>query len=1089
MESRAPAVVAVVVTTGSGPGLEATLASLEAQDYAELSLFVVANGDSEHVAARVAQVAPRAFVRILEENRGFAAACNEATLLVEGSAFYLFCHDDVRLESDAVQQMVEAAFRTNAGIVTPKVVAYEDPLILLHVGQTCDRFGVIQERIQPGEIDHGQQDLERDVFVAPGGVTLIRSDLFATLHGFDPLIAALGEDLDICWRAQLAGARIIVAPSAKVAHRESLARGERTINAVGTRGVSRQALQRRHQLLVVSTGWGRRSAPATMAVLLVMETMELIVALIGRDRDRGRAIVGSWRWLLTNRRRIRLRRRECHRTRVLTDADLRRLQMGGASRLKRFAVTLVRHGLDRARGILPPPDVVDEGVDAGVGFAAAFAEIEEFDEIPESRELEHRRRPTRYVTTFRSQASVIAVVALLWLIGSRNLIVMHLPIIGRLAPLDSWWSTWRHFFGSWSSVGVGSTSPGMPGYGVLGFAGTFVLGRMGILPRLALIGAVPLGAVGIARLLQDRVSNRARVAATVAYLGLPLGLNMISQGRIDVLVVVAGLPFVVRRLFELLAVPGFRTLPYPPAVPFGRRGWRASHAGQRMVATVLVALMSSMAPATLVVVVLVVTGVVLARLVERDENVGSTRPWRLIATMGLGVALLLLPLTIDTATAGSRVFGLFGLSRGPWSAPSFADILRGVDGSFGRSWLGWLLPGAALLGLTLCRGERRTIATKAATIATLTIVVTTLDARHWLGSFAPNLDVLLALYMVMLALLIGLGISAVELDLRQGGFGWRQITAAAMVTTLLVGAVPFLTNFGSGRFDLPTTSVAESMSALAPPSAAGYRVLWLGDPSVVPLAGWSVAPGLEVATSTNGLPGGDTLFSPPGAATSSVLIGAVQLALEGRTVRLGALLAEAGVATIVVMNTSSPELAGVQSAPVRAVPTSLISALGRQTDLSLELQTPSVEIFSNSLFRGLVAATSSTSVTGSTPVLGDGFSPGTLMPGATVTAAFAPPGAFALMINGRAVARTTSYGWAPTYRVGLHHEAVGHSLTGQLELQRLPFNGLVALVVLMLWLTVAFGCAGLPAGPLWFFHRRRQRVLSARHAKVDRDVE
>ncbi len=181
MESRAPAVVAVVVTTGSGPGLEATVASLAVQNYEELSLLVVANGETEHVPGRVAAVAPNAFVRLLEENRGFAAACNEAALMVEGSAFFLFCHDDVRLEPDAVQMMVEAAFRTNAGIVTPKVVLLRRPHG--HLARRTDQrpFGVVHERIQPGEIDHGQQDLERDVFVAPGGVTLVRSDLFATL--------------------------------------------------------------------------------------------------------------------------------------------------------------------------------------------------------------------------------------------------------------------------------------------------------------------------------------------------------------------------------------------------------------------------------------------------------------------------------------------------------------------------------------------------------------------------------------------------------------------------------------------------------------------------------------------------------------------------------------------------------------------------------------------------------------------------------------------------------------------------------------------------------------------------------------------
>ncbi|MEO9180305.1 MAG: glycosyltransferase family 2 protein, partial [Acidimicrobiales bacterium] len=594
-----------------------------AQNYEELSLLVVANGETEHVASRVAAVAPNAYVRLLEENRGFGAACNEAALMVEGSAFFLFCHDDVRLESDALQMMVEVAFRANAGIVTPKFVSYDDPLILLHVGQTCDRFGVVHERVVLGEIDHGQQDLERDVFVAPGGVTLVRSDLFATLRGFDPLIPVLGEDLDISWRAQIAGARIVVAPLAKVAHRETIAAGERTVTAIGTRHASRQDLQRRHQLLVVATGWGRLTTISTLAYLFVMDTMEFFLSILGRDTDRAGAIVGSWRWLLRNRRRIRERRRQRHDIQVLSDDELRRLQVGGASRLKRFFVILIREGLDVARGILPPEVLHaehDEHEIDGVGFAAAFSEEEEFDDIAESPVHEVRRRPSRVLTSFRSQAAVVLAVVVLWLIGSRNLVVTHLPLIGRLAPLDSWWSMWRHFFASWSPNGVGTGSPGAPGYAVLAFAGTFVFGRMGILPRLALICAIPIGAFGVSQLLRGRVSNRARVIASVGYMALPLGLDMISQGRIDVLVVIAGLPFIVRRIFELMDVAGFRTQQYSPPVQFGHRGWRRTQAGQRMVCVMVIAVLTAMSPATVVVVGLIVAGVVLARLFERDEN-------------------------------------------------------------------------------------------------------------------------------------------------------------------------------------------------------------------------------------------------------------------------------------------------------------------------------------------------------------------------------------------------------------------------------------------------------------------------------------
>jgi GT2 family glycosyltransferase len=1080
MDSRAPAVVAVVVTTGAGPGLEAAVASLAAQDYEELSLLVVANGDAPQVAERVAALAPHAFVSVLEENRGFGAACNEAALMVEGSAFFLFCHDDVRLEPDAVSLMLEAAYRTNAGIVTPKVVAYEDPLVLLHVGQTCDRFGVVRERVDLGEIDHGQQDLERDVFVAPGGVTLVRADLFTTLRGFDPLITALGEDLDLCWRAQVAGARIVVAPLAKVAHRETIATGERPVTALGTRRASRKDLQRRHQLLVVATGWSRHTTAWTLAALFVLDVLETGVALLGRDTDRAGAIVNSWRWLFVQRRRVRQRRRELQALRVLSDEELGRLQVGGASRLRHFVVTLTREGYDRARGILPPPpsETFSEPVEAGVGFAAAFSEDEEFDEIAESEMLASRARPSRVLTSFRAQSAVVVLVAVLWLIGSRNLAAAHLPLVGRLAPLDSWWSTWRHFFASWSPNGVGTGTPGMPGYGVLGFAGTFVLGRMGVLPRLALIFSVPLGALGVGRLLKDRVSNRARIVGALAYAAAPAGLNMIAQGRTDVLVVAAALPFVVRRIFEVMDVPGFRLRSYTEPVPFGHRGWRTSEAGQRMVLIMILATVCALAPAALVAVALVVLGVALARLLEPDGALRFRGPWRFLGSLAFNVAIFLLPMTIDVLLAGRRAFEVFGLTRGPWSVPSFSLLLRDVDGTFGSSWWGWLLPLAAAFAFLLCRGDRRRVATKVLSIATLTLVLAALVGRHWLGSFSPDLDVLLTLYALAIATLIGLGVGALEHDLREIGFGWRQVVAGLSVVTLVVAVLPFLASFASGRFDLPTTSVAESLSALAPSNAGGYRVLWLGDPTVLPVAGWTVAPGLEVATSTDGLPGGSTLFSPPDSGTTDVIIEDLQGAMAGRTVRLGSELAAAGISTIVVMNAGAPELAGVQQVPLRGAPGVLVKALDDQSDLALELQTSSVEVYANSLFHGLFAESRPGSTTLS-PVFSDASASGPLTPGGTVVAGLAPAGAFALDVDGRPTPRTTYSTWTPFYSVP---SDVAHP-SGTIVLHQFPLNGILALFTLGLWGIVWLGFGWIERLE-WLFTGRRPRVR-VRHRREE----
>ena len=229
METVAPPIVAVIVTCDPGEWFEECLGAFATQDYPELSVLVLDAASAVDPTPRVAAVAPGAFVRRLPTNQGFGATANEVLTMVEGASHLLLCHDDVAPDRDAVHIMVEESFRSNAGIVAPKMVSWADPTRLLHVGMAVDKGGAVVDRVQPGEIDHGQHDAVRDVFLAPGGCTLVRSDLFAELGGFDPEIFAMGEDLDLCWRAQVFGARVIVAPQARVRHLEMLASGHRLL--------------------------------------------------------------------------------------------------------------------------------------------------------------------------------------------------------------------------------------------------------------------------------------------------------------------------------------------------------------------------------------------------------------------------------------------------------------------------------------------------------------------------------------------------------------------------------------------------------------------------------------------------------------------------------------------------------------------------------------------------------------------------------------------------------------------------------------------------------------------------------------------
>jgi GT2 family glycosyltransferase len=281
-----------VATSDAGEWLEATLRSLSTSDYANLSILVLAQNDDPSVHARVATAAPQAFVRVVEpEIVGYGAISNLVISMVDGAQFFLLCHDDVVVAPDAISQLVDASVKENAGMVTPKYVAMENEQVLLHVGQQADRTGAVSERITVGEVDHGQHDIVREVFVAPGGVTLVRSDLFTELQGFDPAISAMAEDLELSWRAQVAGARVVVAPLAKVAHVHL--QTERTFTDPNA---SLQALQRRHELRSVLVNSSRTTLALVLPLIMVLNVAEYLVAAFGQDHERTLAIKGAWGW-------------------------------------------------------------------------------------------------------------------------------------------------------------------------------------------------------------------------------------------------------------------------------------------------------------------------------------------------------------------------------------------------------------------------------------------------------------------------------------------------------------------------------------------------------------------------------------------------------------------------------------------------------------------------------------------------------------------------------------------------------------------------------------------------------------------------
>ncbi len=1078
MDAQVPAVVAVVVTTDPGPWLEEALASLAAQDYGELSVLVLSTAeDDPEVVERVARVLPDAFVRHLPGRPGYGPASNEALGMVEGAAFFLLCHDDVALDPDAVHKLVEESFRSNAGVVSPKFVNWDDPRILLHVGMSCDKTGAVVDRILEGEVDHGQHDAVRDVFVAPGGCILVRADLFAELKGFDPGIVAMGEDLDLSWRSQVAGSRVVVAPDARVRHREAVAGGSEPLAVAGEPDgrapVTMQALQRRHELRAVLKCYTRISLVRVLPQAALLAFGETVVAVLARDRDRVRAVTGAWRWNARRLTELSLLRGELAEHRLFPDAEVRRLQVRGSARLSRYFSRLSHQGLNAANAVVATRERQEQEDEQAAHVAvltgsvgSAFSEDADFDELDDlgrraGRDRFGRRVRAAPLSTGRQRALALVIALFVIALGTRELFFGTLPIVGQLAPLPSWSASWHHFFSGWQSTGVGTTAPASPAFGLVGLTGTVLFGAMGTLQRVLLLGCIPLGAWGVSRCLRPLVSPRARVVAVICYLGLPLPYGALGTGRWDGLVAYAVFPFIALRLARAAGVAPFAVEPGPR--------WRSRPLGQVVILGAVIAAASGFAPAIVpMVLVTALAWVVGSLLVGAREPTGRVL---VVAVQSVVVALALsLPWVVGTALAGKGAVAIFGLPVSGATAPSWGEVVRFAIGPVARSPVVWLLVGGAALPLFIARGVRLAWAARLWVMALASWGLAFAATRGDLGSFTPSETVVLAPAALAVAACVGIGIAAFENDLSGREFGWRQLVSVGALVFVAVGLLPVVGGAVGGRWDLPSQGVEQPLAFLGRPSSGVARVLWLGDPRALPVGGWSVQSGLAYALTSDELPDAAQVFTPAGPGPADLVANAVRLAVSGGTVHLGRLLAPAGVRYIVVVDALAPSLVGTTPASVSAPPPpGLNTDLLEQDDLQVVPGVLGVQVYENGEDMPVTAARaeglparaapypSVADVAGWQPVLSalsDGPATGSVSAG-TLYAGYAPAGSFALTLDGHAVARQPAFGWAAQYTVGAKGAA-------SLSLSQFPLVPLAVVFELAAWVLLAVAVIGRP---------------------------
>ena len=415
------------------------------------------------------------------------------------------------------------------GLVGPKLVEWNRPNRLQRFGIQATRAGRLRISPRPGQPDQQQFDDVTDALAVPLDGLLARREVFGELGGPSLRLTEVASDLDLGWRAHLAGHRVVLAPKALVRVAD---RPEYPPTGATRRDARRVALAR-----------GGPFVAPVLAVWMVVTSLLLGLGFLvlkrparaGRELADIGAVLDPWRPIAARwraRRTTRARR-----------GDLRGLFVGGGATF--------RHGVDRLHEVIVPSTAPRSLEDLSSGDPLGIA--------PERGGL--LRHPGLWAVAATTAVAVIAGRTLpSGLLGGHTHGFRGGELTGIRADAVTLWSSW---WDGWHGPGLGTGSAGSAGMALLA-ALSWIRGHIpfvdagpnpaGSALGIAVAAALPLAAASAyvsARVVSTR--RWARALAALAWATSPVAAAALSGGRLAALAALVLMPLLGAGLIHLTA--------------------------------------------------------------------------------------------------------------------------------------------------------------------------------------------------------------------------------------------------------------------------------------------------------------------------------------------------------------------------------------------------------------------------------------------------------------------------------------------------------------------------------------------------------
>ena len=314
--------------------LRRCLLSLRRTRYPEYRILVVDNGSEDGSIPRIRKQFPEADMIHSEKNIGFAAGCNLG-ICSSDSPYVVLLNNDTEVTAGWLSPMVQAMEQdVSIAGAQPKLLSIRDRKQFDYCGAAGGEMDIFGYPFAWGRIfdyrekDHGQYDTQKTIFWASGAATLLRRTVLDTVGLMDEKFFAHMEEIDLNWRMQMAGYRIVSVPQAVVYHQTGATLHEKRIR--------KMVLNHRNSLMMIIKNYSMLTLMWLLPLRLILEGLTILAFLFKGQPKRSLSVILGLGGILVNGKSILKNRRQAQKIRRMNDTQLMRRMYRGSIALMHY---------------------------------------------------------------------------------------------------------------------------------------------------------------------------------------------------------------------------------------------------------------------------------------------------------------------------------------------------------------------------------------------------------------------------------------------------------------------------------------------------------------------------------------------------------------------------------------------------------------------------------------------------------------------------------------------------------------------------------------------------------------------------------